>query len=474
MWRREGGNSQEAEFDRRQLIFFTTALVGLIGAAGSVWLALMGRFSGFYLVISALVGLIGLTAAIAAGVWIFHEQRQLSRRLRESVRKASADLFETEQFYQKIVEQAADLIYILDLDLRVMLLNPQAVEVFARLALCRSEGGILPDAADLHDYRIYLHQRLGDLFRREDWSFVKHQVDKALSRDSAVTYDHTVETVRGRQVHLSTSLIPIRDDEKRVIYILGLSRDITRRAEFDRRMYQTEKLASIGTLAAGVAHEINNPLAIILGFTDLLLEKFAPGCMEYEDLKIIEENAQAAQQVVTSLLGFSRISEGERESFVVSDAAQAVMSVMKHLFETRRVTLEVNIEENLPKVSGDPREFQQVLINILNNALAAVPDREGRIALTARTDGERVRIDISDNGAGIPLRDAPHLFDPFFTTKPEGEGTGLGLWLSYGIMQKMGGKIAFTSLSREDFPDKPSGTTFTLFLPKNTSKRNHP
>jgi len=132
---------------------------------------------------------------------------------------------------------------------------------------------------------------------------------------------------------------------------------------------------------------------------------------------------------------------------------------------TRKIELEVRIPENLPRVRGDTREFQQVIFNLLNNSISAMEKSGGTLTITARAEGEWVHLSVIDTGAGIPNRIKPQIFDPFFTTKKVGEGTGLGLSLCYGIVKKYGGKITFSSSSAEDNFAAPTGTTFTVSMP---------
>jgi signal transduction histidine kinase len=214
-----------------------------------------------------------------------------------------------------------------------------------------------------------------------------------------------------------------------------------------------------------VAHEINNPLAVILGFTDLLLERFPEGSPEKEDLKMIEQNANHAKKVVESMLGFARITEGLEETVDVKNSIDTVYQIVKNTLMTKKIDVEMSIPDGLPRVRGDAREYQQVIFNLINNAVAALDGTGGKLSLTAQEDPEWVHVHVTDTGAGIPERIKPQIFDPFFTTKKVGEGTGLGLSLCYGIVKKYGGKISFTSSSAEDDPGRPTGTTFVVSMP---------
>jgi len=234
----------------------------------------------------------------------------------------------------------------------------------------------------------------------------------------------------------------------------------------DKRIYNTEKLASIGILAAGVAHEINNPLAIILGFTDLLKERCSPDDPEFEELKMIEENANNARKIIQSLLGFARVSEGQGDAIDMNVALDTVVDIVRNTLLTNKVQMATDIDTDLPEARGDAREFQQVVVNLINNAVAAIGEDGGTLTLRARADRRWVTVEVADTGHGIPDRIKAQIFDPFFTTKTVGQGTGLGLSLCYGIVSKYGGRLEFVSHAVEDDPDQPTGTTFSVHMPR--------
>lgn len=407
-------------------------------------------------------------AAMIAGMFMFGllvaiYQSRISETLKAKVKQTEADLQETERIYQRLVEQATDLIYILDLEMRVVLFNRHSIETFSYLVVTERSGGVIPDGADLSRAELYVGRRLNELFRAADVEFMRKQIDQVLEKKASHPFEQTL-TLGGRRVHLSSKLIPIRNDKGEVYQILGISRDVTERREMDQRIYNTEKLASIGTLAAGVAHEINNPLAVILGFTDLLLERFPSRSSEHEDLKVIEYNANHAKKVVENLLGFARIAEGLEATVDISHSVHTVIKIIQNTLMTKKIGLEVIIPPNLPRVLGDTREFQQVIFNLINNSIAAMEKSGGTLTITAQPEGEWLHVRVIDTGAGIPDRIRPQIFDPFFTTKKVGEGTGLGLSLCYGIVKKYGGKIGFSSSSAEDHPEAPTGTTFTVSM----------
>jgi len=386
-------------------------------------------------------------------------QRRTSILLQRQVERTEAELHEVERIYRRVVQQASDLIYLLDLEAHLILANPPAVTFFARIARepwRGEEGGPVPEG--------YLGRSLGEFLRPEDAEFVLERMDQALFCGHGISYEHSVRVEDGKR-RLSTRLMPIREDTGGIRYVLGITRDISEKVAMDQRIYNAEKLASIGNLAAGVAHEINNPLAVILGFTDLLLERFPEGSAEHEDLRTIEHQANVAKQVVENLLGFARVTEGLEDTVDILRSIETVVAIVKNTLMTNKIEVKVEVPDDLPRLRGDAREFQQVIFNLVNNALAAMESEGGVLSLRAHGHGDAVDIAISDTGRGIPEKIRPRIFDPFFTTKPVGKGTGLGLSLCYGIVTKYGGSILVESVSREERPEGPTGTTVTVRFP---------
>jgi len=224
-------------------------------------------------------------------------------------------------------------------------------------------------------------------------------------------------------------------------------------------------LASIGKLAAGVAHEFNNPVAIILGFADLLLEKAKPDSKEYEMLKAIERQGLNCKRIVENLLGFARYPETTEHSTDVNVNIERVLSVVENILVTKNITLKNNLAGDLPRVRGDSGHLQQVFMNLITNAVATM---EGGGVLTISTrlnePGNRVEILFEDTGHGIKEKYRHRIFDPFFTTREVGEGTGLGLSVCHGIVAMYGGEITFETVAEEENRER-KGTTFTVSLP---------
>ena len=225
------------------------------------------------------------------------------------------------------------------------------------------------------------------------------------------------------------------------------------------QLIQSEKLSAVGQFVAGVAHELNNPLTSVIGFSDLLQHtELDPKYKEY--VSHISKNAIRCHKIVNSLLGFSRQHEPERKELRVNDLADAVIDIIGYDLRSSNITLIKEYEVELPVILGDSHQLQQVVLNIISNARQALDAfrRDGEIILRTGCTDTVVWMRIKDNGPGISRENLAKIFEPFFTTKPQGKGTGLGLSLSYGIMQEHRGRIYAESQPGE-------GTEFVLELP---------
>ncbi|MCK5486670.1 MAG: PAS domain-containing protein [Desulfobacterales bacterium] len=263
--------------------------------------------------------------------------------------------------------------------------------------------------------------------------------------------------------------IPVRDPDGDVTGILWSGRDITELKEIQARLIESQKMESIGQLAAGIAHEINTPLGIILGYAQLLLEDVPESGDTYDDLKTIERQSKICRRIVSDLLRFSRHTESIVTSLDMNDSIEEVASVVEHTFKLDRVEIERDYYSNLPPIKGDREKLKQVFVNLLNNAYDAI-DTDGTIRITTGFDHENdeIVISVADTGRGIPPEQIDRIFDPFFTTKPVGKGTGLGLSVTFGIIQEHGGRIGVKSpplSARGGEGEDVRGTVFTIHLP---------
>jgi two-component system NtrC family sensor kinase len=224
-----------------------------------------------------------------------------------------------------------------------------------------------------------------------------------------------------------------------------------------RQIGQSEKLATVGRMAAGIAHEINNPLTGLLTFEHLLKDEkdLSPKAREY--LEIMYQETSRMREIVMGLLNFSRESSAEMTSLDINEVIRQWLTLLRSQKEFDDIFIEERLADNLPKVLGDANQLQQVLVNLSLNACEAMPDG-GTLTITTRKEGKNVLVSIADTGCGIKAEHLEMIFDPFFTTKPVGKGTGLGLSVSYGIIRQHGGVMQVES--REG-----RGTTFAFTLP---------
>jgi len=225
------------------------------------------------------------------------------------------------------------------------------------------------------------------------------------------------------------------------------------------QLVQSEKLSGVGEFVAGVTHELNNPLAAVMGFSEMLKDAEVDA-KHRRYLDMIHKSAQRCQKIVQSLLSFARRHQPERKPVSVNSLIEAVLEIIQYQLRTGNIEVTTQLDPALPVVFADSHQIQQVLLNVINNARQAIEGHQARgtIKIITEADGENVRVIIHDNGPGIPEENLRRIFDPFFTTKEVGKGTGLGLSLCYGIIREHGGTI--TPLNRHG-----EGATFIIELP---------
>lgn len=258
-----------------------------------------------------------------------------------------------------------------------------------------------------------------------------------------------------RLLTLAMSSVPLHDGNGQFSGTAYTFRDITAEKQRRENHYRTEKLAALGQLSAGIAHELNTPLGSILGYSRLLLQQELPA-QDKERLGIIAEQAKRGSAIIKGLLNFARQSPpvlGETDiNAVIADCIR----VLDEEIEKRRCLVTTGLGK-IPLLQADRRQVEQVIINVLQNALQAMP-ASGKIEITTAQSGQSVAIGIRDNGPGMPPHVRTRIFDPFFTTKPIGEGTGLGLSICAGIVSAHGGSMHVES-------EEGRGAAFTITLP---------
>lgn len=266
---------------------------------------------------------------------------------------------------------------------------------------------------------------------------------RVASRDEmgelAAAFNRMAEALRQREEDLQRTLHDLRQTQDQLI--------------------QTEKLSALGLLVSGVAHEVNNPLTVVLGYAELLLETRCPPEFR-RDLEKIRNEAARIKQIVQNLMTFARFHKPERHQVHVSEILSQTLALREHELRVNNIELRLDLDPRLPPVTADAHQLQQVFLNLILNAEQAMIEAQGRGTLMVSTSfhpPSTVRVEIMDDGPGISEEILPRIFDPFFTTKGVGKGTGLGLSVSYGIVHEHGGEIRVAS--------RPGRTTFTIELP---------
>ncbi|NVM22703.1 MAG: PAS domain S-box protein [Desulfobacterales bacterium] len=389
--------------------------------------------------------------------FLIANERAWLRTLEQEVEKKTEDLARyaerlklSEERYRSLVESADDLIYSLGKDGEILSVNQYTTRLLKR---CPT------DIIGTNITKVIKYEAPDNI----DWI-----LDKVFATSESVAHEERVK-IADRQYWLDTKYKALLTDEEHVGAVLVISRDITEQKSIEEQLFHTEKLASLGSLSAGVAHEINNPLAIILGFTDVLLERVAENSKEHEILKIIERQGNNCKSIIENLLAFARIPEKTTTETDVLADLQKIVNVVMNTLVTKKIDLKTDIEEDLPKVNGDGQQMEQIFLNIINNAVAAM-EGGGILSVSAHRSDHTVSISFTDTGCGIPQENMDKIFEPFFTTKKVGEGTGLGLAVSYGIVKRFGGDIRVKSQTKEE--GREPGTTFTILLPvANTKNR---
>jgi len=264
----------------------------------------------------------------------------------------------------------------------------------------------------------------------------------------------------GRMGQFSVNLSPMWDEQGAVTSVVVVMTDVTDSATLHAKLMHAEKLAAVGQLVSGVAHEVNNPLTAILGFADLLMENTEFPEAVRKDLRVILQEAQRTKLIVQNLLSFARQMPPQRKPVQLNVILRRTVQLRAYDFYSHGVDVVEQFDPDLPTVVGDSHQLPQVFLNILNNAYDAVREtgRPARISITTESNSGFVEVAFRDNGYGISYPD--RIFDPFFTTKEVGKGTGLGLSICYGIVREHGGEILCHN------NENAEGATFVVRLPR--------
>jgi two-component system NtrC family sensor kinase len=369
------------------------------------------------------------------------EVMRLNRNLEEIVRERTVELTKSEQKYRRIFEGSMDIILILDREGRFVDINEAGLETLGYASR--------PD--------LFSSTNFGELL------LSPLSAQRLLEEISSAGFRKDLECqIRHRDGEILTWLFSFtvnRNADGEVVGYEGIAKDITRRKKMDKHLLQADRLASLGQLSAGVAHEINNPLGMILGYAQLLLRSEPKDTQRFQDLKIIEKHTRNCKTIVEDLLKFARSTDTQKGPVDVNELLREIIVVVEHQFLLDNVSIEARFDPPLPMLRADGEKLKQVFMNLIMNAKQAINGR-GHIQVTTRhaPSEKQISISVVDTGSGIPAEIIDKIFDPFFTTKPTGQGTGLGLSVSYGIIKDHHGEITAQSTPGE-------GAMFTIILP---------
>jgi PAS domain S-box-containing protein len=357
----------------------------------------------------------------------------------EDVTGRDVALARSEARYTELVESAADAIFTVDRDGRFTSVN-RALETSTgrhREELLEAHFEIVIDPRDREAMRMALAETLHGRRQRVELRYLD---GNGVARPAAMIAS------------------PVMDGPM-VVGLLGVVRDVGEEKLLVEQLVQQEKLAAIGQLVSGVAHELNNPLASVMAFSQLVLSTAADETERDEALRTIHSEAKRAAKIVSNLLTFARQHPPQRAVTSVNDVISSVLEMRRYALTVDGVTLEEQLDRSLPSIWADPFQLQQVLLNLVGNAEQALRGWEGekQISVTTEMRNGRIFVTVRDSGPGIPIAEIDRVFNPFYTTKGIGKGTGLGLSVSDGIIREHGGSIRVESSGR--------GATFVIDLP---------
>jgi len=371
------------------------------------------------------------------GILLLAMEKRFRTALEEEVAKKTDFLRKSEERYRLLIESADDLILTLNQSGNIISLNQATADFFNKK----------PEEIIGQRFNVIMQWPTNTIIDCLNHLYTTKQ---------SIVKEHIVK-INGRLHWLNTKLMPLYFGEE-IKETLCIARDITKEKLVQEQLNNAEKMASLGTLAAGVAHEINNPLGIIIGFGELLLENTPKETQAYQDIKLILKHALHCKSIVQNLLNFARPTEELSKAIDINEAIKEVINVVRHTLEINNIQMKTKLGKSLPLARGDKKQLQQVFLNLIINAMDAMPNG-GELSITTRLNKHQaIEVLFADTGCGIKEEDLGKIFDPFFTTKPEGKGTGLGLSISYSIISKYNGRIRCES-------EENRGATFIIDLP---------
>lgn len=389
-------------------------------------------------------------AALAGQVsQLYLKARESAATLAQEVDRRTAEAEMQQRFTEAIIDALPLSLYAIDRDYRIVTWNRN--RELGELGLPRRDA---------------LGQNVFEVLTKQSRELLEREFRSVFATGRIHRVEQETVTNDGETNHWLISKIPMRAGESDMVtHVITVGENITTRVKAHRAVARAEKLAAVGRLAAGVVHEINNPLATIAACAESLEKRIEEGAFgdsdDAQDLReylgLIRDEAFRCKSITHGLLDFSRLRAGQRVPVDMTEVIKATARLVTHQQRGDNVKIVIETPTNLPMVLGDLGQLQQALVALATNAIDAMPDG-GKLTLRAGERSSRVIVEVNDSGIGIPPENMTKIFDPFFTTKDVGRGTGLGLAVCYGILSDHGGRLDVRSTVG-------AGTTFTITLP---------
>ncbi len=395
--------------------------------------------------VSISAGFVVLYGTLVGGVW--KGWRTIIRQ-RDERKRAEEALKHSNEFAQIVLNSMNDAVSIIDVnDFKIVGLN----SIFLK-QLGLKEKEVIGKTC----YEI-THHRSAPCAPPDD---ICPLLDTVTTGKHSVA-EHVHQGADGKKIDVEVSTSPVKDENGKVIQVVHIARDITERKRMEEQLIVTDRLASVGELASGIAHELNNPLTAVIGFAQLLMDRDVADDIK-KDLEVVNSEAQRAAQVVRGLLTFARKHPPAKQMVNINSIIDKVLELRAYEQRVSNIQVNTQLAPDLPEVIADYFQLQQVFLNIVINAEHFMIEAHNRGTLTITTEkvGDIIKASFADDGPGISKENLGHLFDPFFTTKEVGKGTGLGLSICHGIITEHSGRIYAES-------DLDKGATFIVELPLN-------
>ncbi len=398
---------------------------------------------------------LGMIITISAENYKDHDIERMSNLIEQMVSIIIRKKVEEERTkLSTVVEQMAETVIITDTEGNLLYANPafEKISGYSREEVLNQKLNILKSG----EHRNEFYEKLWNTIEQgKVWK------GKMLNkRKNGTLYEERA------------TISPITSEEGKIVYYVAVKQDITRESQLENQLIQSQKLETVGTLARGIAHDFNNILGTILGYNDMAMEETSSSEKIHSYLTRMRRASMRAKDLVNQILTFSRDFKPEPKPVKIHNLIRDSLTLFNPT-ASENIKIETNIDKDFPSIHADPSQIQQVILNLLTNANQAMQDKGGILTITADTirvdkllaektpdltEGEYVRVSVSDTGAGMDAETLTKIFEPFFSTKPVGIGTGLGLSVVHGIIKNHNGVITVQS-------KKNKGTTFTVYLP---------